>query len=123
MTDEYTSVREDLDTELFDVIGKSVTFIKLTTPVYNTRGEEESNTQTSSTVTIVPFTINHKTLNQQAFGNLPEGSMMAAVRYDLNVDINDLFTIEGEDWVVHGLEKNYLDQNVITIIALVRKQP
>lgn len=123
MTDEYTSVREDLDVELFDTIGKSVTFIKQSSLVYNTRGEIENQTQTSSTVTIVPFTINHKTLNQTAFGDLPEGTMMAAVRYDLNVDINDLFTIESENWEVHGLEKNYLDQNVITIVALVRKQP
>jgi hypothetical protein len=120
---EYESVRDDLDTELFDVIGKSVTFIKRSSTIYNTRGEIENDTQTSSTVTIVPFNINEKTLNHQSFGNLPEGAMMAAVRYDLDVAINDSFTIEGDTWDVHGIEKNYLDQNVITIVALVKKQP
>jgi hypothetical protein len=120
---EYESVRDDLDTELFDVIGKSVTFIKRSSTIYNARGEIENDTQTSSTVTIVPFNINEKTLTHQSFGNLPEGAMMAAVRYDLDVAINDSFTIEGDTWDVHGIEKNYLDQNVITIVALVKKQP
>lgn len=120
---EQDDIRADLDVELFAYIGKPVTFIKKSLPIYNTRGETESITNTTSTVTIVPYNITQYELTQQPFGNLPEGTMFAAVRYDVNVALEDQFTIEGENWRVIRVEPNYLPDNVATIVALVRNQP
>jgi hypothetical protein len=44
--------------------------------------------------------------------------MAAAVPYTVTVDIGDVFTIESQDWIVKQVEKNYLPDNVVTIVLL-----
>jgi hypothetical protein len=119
---EQDDIRDDLQNEVFDVIGKTVTLKSKSTPVYNTRGEEESSTLNSSSITIVPYNIDHKTETFQPFGNLDEGEMLAAVPYEETVEIGDLLTIEAEDWEIKAIERNYLPDNVVSIVRLARVQ-
>lgn len=117
---EQDDVRDDLDIELFDYIGKTVTIYNQATPTYNDRGELEADAFTASSIVIVPYNITDKERTSQAFGDLPEGSMMAVLRYDQAVDTKDILLIESENWEVRMIEKNYLPGNVATIVGLVR---
>ncbi len=117
---EYEDMRTDLDNDVFSVLGKSVTFISKSLPIYNTRGELENITNSSTTVTIVPYNIAFKRQSHQAFGDLTEGDMDAAVRYSVTVAIDDVFTIESINWRVKLIEHNYLPENVVTIVRLTK---
>lgn len=117
---EYDDVRTDLDDFIFTPYGKTVTFISKSSPIYNTRGELENVTNTSSSVTIVPYNIAFKRQSHQAFGDLNEGDMDAAVRYSVTVEIDDVFTIDSINWRVKLIEKNYLPENVVTIVRLTK---
>ena len=117
---EQDDVRDDLDNELFDFIGKTVTIYTQGSPTYNDRGELEEDAFTSDSIVIVPYNITDQERSSQAFGDLPEGSMMAVLRYDQVVSTKDILLIENENWEVRMIEKNYLPGNVATIIGLVR---
>ena len=117
---EQDDVRNDLDVELFAFIGKTVTLKQKGTPTYNSRGEEEDSSPTSSSIVVVPYNITQEERTQQPFGDLPEGSMAVVLRYDQAVATGDLLTIEGEDWEVRTIERNYLPDNVATIVGIVR---
>lgn len=119
---EQNDIRNDLDVEIFGEIGKTVTFKRQSSPIYNTRGEQEDVTSTDSTITIVPYNITHEERTRQPFGDLPEGSMFAVVRYDQVIDAGDKIEIESEDWEVQLVERNYLPGNVATIVSLTRVQ-
>lgn len=117
---EQDEVRNDLDEELFAFIGKSVTLLQKGGEQYNIRGELEAISQTESTITIVPYNITHRELNQLDIGDYQEGDMFAAVRYDVDIDIHDEISMESENWTVTRVEKNYLPDNVATIVSLRR---
>lgn len=117
---EQDDVRNDLDIELFDYIGKTVTLYTQGTPTYNERGELEQDDMTPESIVIVPYNITQEERTSQAFGDLPEGAMMAVLRYDQAVNTKDILLIESEYWEVRTIEKNYLPDNVATIVALVR---
>ena len=119
---EQEDIRNDLDSEVFQVIGKVVTLNSLSAPTYNDWGEEVVVANSQSTVTIVPYNITDKALSQEAWGDMQPGEMEAAVRYDQALNIKDYFTIEGEEWDVVNIEKNYLPDNVVTIVRLQKQQ-
>jgi hypothetical protein len=121
MVEEYELLRQDLQVEVFTPYGKSVTFIKKSLPIYNSRGEEEDSTETSSTVTVVPYNIINQRTTHEAFGELKDGEMDLAVPYTVNVEKLDEFIIETETWVVREVEKNFLPENVVTICRITRK--
>ncbi len=114
--------RLDLDEELFNVIGKSVTLTRKSSPVYNVRGEEENVTDTPSSITIVPYNIIDARQSYQSFGNLEEGDLDAAVPYTVSLDIDDVITMESVDYRIKQVDKNYLPDNVVTIIRLTKDQ-
>jgi len=119
---EQDDIRTDLQTEVFDIIGKTVTLKSKSSPIYNDRGEEINQTFTESSVTIVPYSILQDETRREPFGDVEEGAMDAAVPYEITVNKGDLFTIESEDWVVRSVERNYLPDNVVTIVRLTRVQ-
>lgn len=116
-------VIQDLEQEIFSVIGKSVTFISHSSPVYNDRGEQESSTKTTSTITVVPYDIYSKTMNQSDMGNLEEGSTYFAIKHDQTVNLNDEIIMEGITYVVQDISPNYLPENVVNIIRATKQQP
>ena len=115
---EQDEIRDDLDNEVFQVFGKEVTLNSQSAPTYNERGEEELTVNTASTVTVVPYNITNKELAQEQWGDVEQGDMEAAVRYDVALNINDYFTIESEDWRIVNISPNYLPDNVATIVQL-----
>lgn len=113
-------IRTDLQVEVFDVFGKTVTFINKSTPIYNSWGEIESYTNTQSTVVVVPYDILWDKRSQQPFGQLSESEMAMAVPYTLTVKKDDQFLIEGDYFKVNEVNKNWLPDNVVTILKLSR---
>lgn len=121
-TDIQDDIRTDLTTEVFNEIGKTVTLKSKSSPIYNTRGEEINQTFTESSVIIVPYSIIQDDTKREPFGDVEEGAMDAAVPYTTTVNKGDKFTIESEDWIVRAVERNYLPDNVVTIVRLTREQ-
>jgi len=120
---DQDSIRTQLQVKIFDAFGKSVTLNSKTATTYNDRGEEEIVSASSSTVTIVPYNVFFDRQTHQAFGELNEGEMDAAVPYDVTIAVGDTFTIDSEDWEIRDLIKNYLPDNVVTIIRIAKVQP
>ena len=113
-------IRTDLQAEVFDAFGKTVTFISKSTPIYNSWGELESNTETSTSIIAVPYDILWDRKSTQVFGQLKEGEMAMAVKYDQIVNKDDEFTIDSDNFKVVEINKNYLPENVVTILRLAR---
>lgn len=123
MVSKQDAIRAKLATKVFNQIGKNVTFIKKLSPTYNSRGEIDiEGTQSTSTITIVPYNILYKEESHQPFGDLTLGDMDAAVPYTVSIDYKDEMTIESESYFVSSIERNYLPDNVVTIVRLTRKQ-
>lgn len=120
MVDYQTKVRNKLHSKIFQTISKTVTFKKKSSPLYNSRGDLEGFTETESEITIVPYNIIDSRRSYQEFGDMNEGDFDAAVPYDTNVEEGDIITMEGEDWKIQQVEKNYLPGNVVNIIRLTR---
>lgn len=115
-------IRTKLQNKVFNVFGKTVTLKTVSAPSYNSRGEQEDQTLTSSTITIVPYNIIDKRQTFEAFGDILEGEMDAAIPYTETVSIGDILVIESENWVIRAIEKNYLPDNVVTIVRLSPEQ-
>ena len=115
-------IRLKLENKVFNKFGKTVTLKSKSSPIYNDRNEEVASTLTSSTTKIVPYNILQDGTSYEAFGDVKEGDMDAAVPYDITVNKGDIFTIEDEDWNIRAVDRNYLPDNVVTIIRLTREQ-
>ena len=113
-------IREDLDVEVFQEFGKSVTLIRQGEPTLNERGEIESTQDTRSNITAVPYNIIETRGSSQPFGELQEGDLDMAVRYDQSIDVGDKVIIEGVTYKVREVSKNFLPENVVTIVRLTR---
>jgi methyltransferase-like protein len=115
-------VRSKLATKVFGKLGKSVTLINKSTPLYNSRGELESSTTSSSTITAVPYNIINKSLEYEGFGDIQTGEMFVAIPYSVTVAVNDTLTIDTVVWEIKEIQENYLPGNVVTIVRIARKQ-
>lgn len=123
MTTKQDLIRAKLQSKIFNVFGKSVTLKKKDAPTYNDRGEEVDTEYTSSDITIVPYNVIEQEQSYQAFGELIEGDMDAAVPYDISIDEGDLIEMDEIDYKVRSKAINPLPENVVTIIRLTRVQP
>jgi hypothetical protein len=117
---EYEDMRTDLQVEVFDVVGKTVTLKSRALPTYNSRGEEESITYSESSITIVPYNLIDNRQSYQQFSNMEEGESLAAIPYDVTVAVDDIIEMEGYEWNIKQIEPNYLPENVVTIVRLIK---
>ena len=113
-------IREDLEEEVFSEFGKTVTLKRKGSPVYNTWGELESHSTTETSIVAVPYNIITNRQSHQTFGNLQEGELDMAVKYDQAIAIDDVVTIESQDYNVKEIAKNFLPDNVVTIVRLTK---
>lgn len=120
MVEKYVSVRAKLDNKVFGKFGITATFISKDSPVYNNRGEEESATETTSTIVIVPYNIIENKQSYQKFGNLDEGDYDGAVRYDSVVKIDDVIVLDGIDYKIKLINKEKLKETVVIILRLTK---
>lgn len=114
-------IRADLQTEVFDAFGKTITLINRNTPIYNTWGDVEDYDDSSSSVICVPYDIFWDRKSSNPFGELKEGEMALAVPYTVTVNKEDIFQIESDYWKVVSVNKNWLPDNVVTILVLTRE--
>jgi len=115
--------RDSLDEEIFDVIGKTVTLVTVGSKVYNERGEEEDSTNVSTDITAVPYNIVNDRQSHQQFGEIEEGDLDMVVRYDQTIEIDNLVVIDSDTFKVKEVQKNYLPDNVATIVRLSKTEP
>jgi SPP1 family predicted phage head-tail adaptor len=120
MVEKYVTIRNKLDKKIFIPYGKTVTFKSRGSPTYNSRGEVEAETYTTTSIPIVPYNIIDANQSYEAFGNLEAGDLDAAVPYNVSVAIDDVITMEGTDYRIKAIEKNYLPENVVTIIRITK---
>jgi hypothetical protein len=113
-------IRAKLTIKLFNKIGKSVTLINKSAPLYNSRGELESYTPVNSTITVVPYNITTKSLEYNTFGDLQTGDMFVAVPYNISVAIGSQFIIDTIRWEIKEIQENLLPGNVVTIVRIAR---
>lgn len=118
MASKQDIIRDKLNRKVFNVIGKSVTFLKQLSPTYNSRGEISYPQYTSSTITIVPYGTIAGEQTHTKFGDMLNGSTDAAVPYNVTIDIDDVIVMEGVSYYVKKVDPNYLPGNVVTIIRL-----
>jgi hypothetical protein len=117
-----SSARSRLASKIFSTttgIGKTVTLKSLSSPTYNTRGEVENVTTTTSSITIVPYgQVTQE--SKERFGDLQPGQVEAAVPYTVTVNLGDKITMEGSDWEIVAVEPNWLPDNIVTIIRMAK---
>ena len=121
--DTQTEFREALDEDIFDEIGKSVTLIKESLPIYNDRNELEDSTPVETTIIAVPYNIVNARQSHQSFGEIEEGDMDMVVRYDQVIAINNKVVIDNKTFYVKEVAENYLPDNVATIVRLTKTEP
>lgn len=115
-------IRAKLQAKVFTPYGKTVTLIKHLSPTYNDRGElENAYTQSTSSVTVVPYNILDSSRQQERVGDADTGNLQMALPYTVSVDLKDELLMEGDYWVVNGIEKNYLPDNVVTIVSVNKR--
>lgn len=113
-------MRTDLQEEVFNEIGKTVTLNVKSSKTYNTRGDLENWTTTSSSVVIVPYNITSNRNNNIAPGQLDEGDMQVAIPYTVTVALGDELVIDGITYRISNIQPNFLPDNVVTIASLTK---
>ena len=120
MVEKYVTVRNKLDSKVFNIYGQSVTLKSKSSPSYNDRGELDSETSTESTILMVPYNLFSNRQTYQKFGNLNEGDFDAAIRYDVTINVDDEIDFRGTDYRVKEINEEYLKEKVVTIIRLTK---
>jgi len=112
-------IRTDLENEVFSAFGKEVTLIRKTS-TYDDYGEEVSYTGSQEPIIAVPYNIVTTRESQEPFGSSREGELDMAIKYDQDISINDYIIMEGVTYEVKEIAKNFLPDNVVTIIRLTK---
>ena len=122
MVSKQDLIRNKLDEKVFPIMGKTVTLISKSAPVYDERGEIVNGTDSSESITIVPYNVfdNRQSFNQ--VGTIKEGEMECVFRYDQVVNVDDVVVMEGIRYEVKTVNPNYLPGNVATICVLMKEQ-
>jgi len=130
MATKQTIIREKLQSKVFDVLGKSVTLKRKTSPIYNSRGELESQTWVTSTITVVNYDVIDDRTNHSRLGEIQAGEQYVAIPYTVSISKGDIIVLpelttgtSTENWYVRELQPNPLPDNVVTIAILTRVQP
>ena len=110
-------VRDDLEEEVFNEFGKTM-ILRTITPIYNDYGELEGQTNTDTNIVAVPYNITEDRESYQPFGNLEAGDMDVAIKYSDTITTDDYLVIEGIVYKVKNIQKNFLPDNVVTIVRV-----
>ena len=113
-------VRTDIQQDIFDVIGKTVTLINKSTPIYNTRGEVVSYTSNQTDIIGVPYNIMWDRKDSQPFGDMNAGDMALFVPYTVTVKIDDEIIVESEYYKVVEIQKHFIPDNVATLLRITK---
>ena len=122
MVSYQEKVRSKLETKVFARLGKTVTLIKQSSPLYDNRGELSGFSAQTSNITVVPYNITNKSLEYEQFGNIQSGDMFIAVPYTVALGINDVLVLDSVSWQVKEIQENLLPGNVVTIARIARVQ-
>jgi hypothetical protein len=111
-------VRTDIQQDIFNTVGKNITLIKKSTPIYNTRGELTGYSSLSSTIVGVPYNIVESRYDPQPFGQYNSGDMAVFIPYTAEVKIDDELIIESEKYKIVEIQKHYIPENVGTLLRV-----
>lgn len=113
-------IRNDLEAEVFNEFGKTVTLVTYSSQNENAWGEIDGATEVQTSIIAVPYDIIDDRKSSEPFGQLKAGDMALAVPYTVSIAKGDQLIIESERWEVVEVSKNYLPNNVVTICQLRR---
>jgi len=120
---KQNQIRTQLNNKLFDQFGKTATFKKKTSPIYNDRGEFESDTWAESEVTIVNYDIFNDRKARYKYGDLKEGDQECIIPYDISVSSSDRLIINGVEYSIESVQTPELPNIVVNIVRLSKIQP
>jgi hypothetical protein len=119
--DKETQIKNQLENKLFQRFSKTVTFKKPSTPTYNDRGEIVSIEYTESSIRLVNYNITSEEDAKQRWGEWVPGDQEAVIPYDVVVDVDDLITIRGVDYIVKNIRQPELPGVLVNIVHLRKK--
>jgi phage gp29-like protein len=114
-----TKMRNRIE-KVFDLLGKTVTFKKNLSLSYNSRGEVISTSQAESSIVMIPYSAIMNDQSFQAFGNVERGDIDAAVKYTVDISVDDTIVMDSVDYRVKAIDKTFVPEHIVTIIRLSR---
>ena len=117
-----SKIRAKLDKKIFQSAQfnpKAVTIYSRGTTV-NAEDEITANNVLVATTVGVPYQQVAKRFDPQAWGQVRSGDAQIALRYDTNVDVDYIITIESVNYKVVDIDHNYLPDSVVKICSLAR---
>lgn len=106
---------------VFEELGKTVTFKKKSSPIYNSWGEEESATFTDVEVVVVPLNVLAKSNFYSPFGDLEPNEQDLYVLPSSNVSVDDELTFDEGLFVVKNKESYQFPEAVLDLIRIYKK--
>ena len=115
---DYTTIRSQLQSRLFTPYSKTVTLKTAGTPTYNSRGEPITGNYTTSSISLVDYNITNQSKTREQFGEFLAGDRIAAVTYDVTVNVDDVITINSIDFRVVEIRAPELVEVVVNLLQL-----
>jgi hypothetical protein len=119
--DKETQIKNQLENKLFQRFSKTVTLKKPSTFIYNDRGEIVSIEYIESSIRLVNYNITSEEDAKQRWGEWVPGDQEAVIPYDVVVDVDDLITIRGVDYIVKNIRQPELPGVLVNIVHLRKK--
>lgn len=120
MTSYQEKIRTKLQNKIFGSIGRTGNLINKSSPIYNSRGDVESYSATTTEITFVPYNITSDETVKLEFGEANDGSMDVALPYDTVINLGDTIELDGVNFRVEKIHNNYLPDNVVIIARLIK---
>jgi len=121
LAEKYELVRTKLQNKIFTPYGITVSNTRATSPVYNERGEEESSTEVSADIVIVPYNIFSDKQNHYKFGDASDGDLDFATQYGTDILLKDTFIFEGDTYKITQIEPSFLKEKVVQVLRATKR--
>lgn len=118
---DATVLKTKIESRVFDNLGSSATLTSVTKGTPDKWGDA-TDTDSSSTVTIVAWNHIFGRQNYQPFGDLQEGEIDIAIKSDETIGLDDEITFNGKVYKVKVVEHYILkDINLVKVARLVEE--
>lgn len=115
---DYNSIRTQLTNRLFTPYAKTVILKSAGTPSENDRGEPIAGSYTESSISLIDYNITNQSKTREQFGNFLAGDRLAAVPYNVSVNVDDIIVIRSVDYRVVEVRQPELVDVVVNLVQL-----
>lgn len=117
-----TQLRNKISNKVFTSLGSSCLVSSVSTASIDKWGDATLTVSSQSTVTFVPWSIMDDRESFQSFGDLREGDLDAAFKYDQALEVGYEVVFDSTTYVVSNVEKFFLTDGVLVKVARLRKE-